>query len=219
MLELQRNLGTRPKKEKNKDIRKEIISLLNKKEQAWFEICQLAYEVYSSKLYENWSNSEGGKYTRVSDYASEELGLSYRTFMWYVQMGKYIKELGINKETIGDSNWTKFKEICSILKYAKKEDMPFLIGIVKEKSFREIQEIVTDYKLKKQNKEKIYKISFKLLEEQYKVYKEAIDLAKKNFKVEDEAMAIEAIMTFYLINHDKIIGVDYVESSMEERLR
>lgn len=205
MLNLEHRLRTKPQKD-DKDIRDKIVNLLNNKEKCWFNICILANKIYKDNLYKKWKSPNGNLYEKVEDYAKTELGLEYRVFMWYVRMGKAIEEFGIKESDIKDTDWTKFKELCKILKDIKKEEIPYYLDFIKAKSFKEVKEFVTDYQIKKYGREfeTVYRITFKLLEEQYKIYKEAINLAKENFEVTDDAMAIEAIMTFYLVNHDKV---------------
>lgn len=206
MLKTENRVILRTKKDKkDNDIRGKLISLLNKKEQTWFEICLLASDVYNNELYKGWRDEEGNLYEKVSDYAQKELHLEYRTFMWYVQMGNTIKRLNIKKEDIGDAEWTKFKEISKILDKVKKEEIPELFNIIKQKSFRETKRYVNDYKLR-ENPEipKVYRITFKLLEEQYKVYNDALELAEKLYNITDKALAVESIMTFFLVNANKV---------------
>jgi len=199
--------GTKTKPEPERDIRQHIVDLINLKEKTWFEICELAAEIYDSGIYTTWKDRDSGLYyQKAQEYAKDELGMEYRTFMWCVQMGHTIKHLGLKKEQIDRLSWTKFKELSSLLREdMSKEEISHLFDEMKDKTFREVQEFVKQMRLSREGEgplPKLYKWTFELDEEQNRVFEEAQEISKELFQTTDKTKAFEGIITDFVINND-----------------
>lgn len=90
-----------------------------------------------------------------ADYASQELGLEYRTAMYYIRIYEVFTLAGADEETVARLGWTKAKEIARVdvkkdksllnyfpemLEYAEEHSRPELIKYIREKFPEKVSE-------------------------------------------------------------------------------
>lgn len=90
----------------------ELHNLLRAENVIWYKVARLAYEIVSS---EEWKQLG---YSSLMEFYTKEIasyGLSYTTFMYRVKMGEVIVKYDLREDVLAQIQWSKFKEIASLL--------------------------------------------------------------------------------------------------------
>jgi len=186
---------------RERDLTEEFRACIKKETEFWYESALIAYEIYNT---EEWLKKG---YLSARDYVEnelEDLGISYRIFMYRVKMGEAIEKFELKKDEIVELGWTKFKDIASLL--LEREDayeVDELISKAKEMSTRELSNFVKEERMKYRHEpiQKTTRITFTLLNEQGEIVNEALKLACEFAQTNDMNVALTYICTDFLMNH------------------
>ncbi|MEM1672145.1 MAG: hypothetical protein QXT86_08855 [Archaeoglobaceae archaeon] len=141
----------------------ELKNLLQAENILWYKVARLSYEIVSS---EEWRQLG---YRSLMEFFTKEIasyGLSYTTFMYRVKMGEVIVKYNLREDVLAQIQWSKFKEIASLL--LMKEDMDTAeaerkILELKDLPVVKIAEIIRQEK--EQIKQPVYKRDLSVLSE------------------------------------------------------
>lgn len=154
-----------------KSLRGKLIQLANEIKEKYYELSLLLTDVYHSKIYEAWG------FKNIKEYFEEELGISYRSGMYHVQMGDMIKKFNLTKEAIRGLGWSKFKEISKLTDKVAPEEVIEVIEQSKTLPVKEVENLVKKKTEAKTEERTI--LSFTLLKEQAEVVEKAIAIASE----------------------------------------
>ncbi|HOA84170.1 MAG TPA: hypothetical protein PKN66_09475 [Thermodesulfovibrio thiophilus] len=183
------------------DIRDEAKKLAKTLSNTYYELSTVLYEIYTGNEWQKWG------YENINDYLEQELNISYRTGMYYINIGEWITKNNISKEQVEDIGWTKLKEII------KAPNPDTLIETAKEVSTKELENIV---RAEKGNKSDRVSMHFVFLEEQAEVVNKAIEIAGNLLNIDPEknkSRCIEYVCLDFQTNYNPDI-IDKIKTLM-----
>ena len=191
-----------------KDVRKEIISLMENIEESWYDISILLYHIYKENLYERWG------YDKFSGYVENELSISYRDALFRRQIGEAIVKYALDKELVTKvGGWLKFKEITYLFHEGmKNEDFEKLINKVEPLTHEETKELVKNERHGKFDEKigiRIFK--FRTTDDQAVNIDMAISDAMELIGTNNPALALELICIEFSLNKSNGISTEILE--------
>lgn len=197
------------------DLRSKVLKLAEEIKERYYELSIILSDVYHSKLYEQWG------FKSIREYFEDEVGLSYRSGMYYVEMGDAIKKFAISKDAIKGLGWSKFKELAKLVGNTSPEEFRQIVEEAKELPVKEVENIV---KQKKQTvTEERTILSFTLLKEQAETVEHAIAIASELLGIpvgEQRGRCLEYICLEFQSNYNPEL-TEHIKSLMvsEEKLK
>lgn len=197
------------------DLRSKVLKLAEEIKERYYELSIILSDVYHSKLFEQWG------FKTIKEYFENEVGMSYRSGMYYVEMGDAIKKFSIGKEAIKGLGWSKFKELAKLVNNTTPEEFQQIVDKAKELPVKEVENIV---KQKKQNiTEERTILSFTLLKEQAETVEHAIAIASELLGIpvgEQRGRCLEYICLEFQSNYNPEL-TEHIKSLMasEEKLK
>jgi hypothetical protein len=132
-------------------------ALVRRSEETAYDLGGVLSYIHSNRLHLALGFVEGKR--GFADYASQELGLEYRTAMYYIRIYDVFTLAGADEETVARLGWTKAKEIARVnvkddkellnsflnsfpemLEYAEEHSRPELIEYIREKFPKNVSE-------------------------------------------------------------------------------
>ncbi|MCS7232004.1 MAG: hypothetical protein RMJ67_07710 [Elusimicrobiota bacterium] len=193
---------------KPQTIREQILQLAEEIKDKYYELSILLSEVYHSKLYEQWG------YKTIKEYFELEVGMSYRSGMYHIEMGDAIKKMGISKDVIKGLGWSKFKELAKLSNQATVEEFQQIIKEVKDMSVKEVENFVKKKKIEQAEEKTI--LTFTLLKEQAEIVEKAIAIAGELLNIpvgEQRGRCLEFICLEFQAHYNPEI-TDYIKQLM-----
>jgi hypothetical protein len=167
-------------------------------EQNWFTFSRVMFRIYQQEEFKEWG------YSNFKDYVEGELAFKYKTAMWRVAMGQAIEQFNVTPEDVeGMGGWTKFGFLTpKINKDMKRKDFLELIKMAKTMTAREVKDFVETSSNETQVVAKHATMSFLFTNESITVMNEALAVAMGLASSESKTVAIEYIVTEWLMNHN-----------------
>jgi hypothetical protein len=164
----------------------ELASSLKKNE---YRLSLIISDIYANLSFKDWG------YPGFKEYCEEELGIYYRKGLWLKDIGNKIKELKLTDKELEGIDWTKLKEIASVLTEENKDE---ILENIKNKTVSEVQEYSKSIKTKTEIIEKKVKLVFVVSEESARVIEEALasigeEIKNHSKSFQLEIMAVESL--------------------------
>lgn len=185
-------------------LHEELINAINNFEKSKVDLAMAFFKAYSEKEQNGAYCWQNRGYSTFREYVETEFSFEYRNAMYYVKIGKTIKELKLSKEEIEEIGWSKFKELTPfLLEDTDRTTFDKIKKSIKNMTVRELRDFIEKYDIEEVKEEeaelvKKCRMTFSLTDEQIKIVKSALDKAMDKFGVENENLAIEYICAEFL---------------------
>ena len=178
-------------------VRTEILNAKKDIEANYLVLAKDLAEVHDKEYYLDYG------FKTFADYAEEELETKYRKAMYFVEIWKRTKGLGLAPAKMKKIGWTKMKEIVGVM---TEDNADELMELAESKSTKEVTSVVrTDYKEKTPREERtsFTKLSLKMSVEEADVITSAIEEGKKATESENDVTALEYICMEWMQERDE----------------
>lgn len=167
-------------------------------EQNWFTFSRVMYRIYLQEEFKGWG------FGSFKEYVESELAFQYKTAMWRVQIGQAIEQFNITQDEVdGMGGWTKFGFLTpAIHKDMKRKDFMEMVKRAKDMTAREVKDFVETLRTDTEVITKRATMTFLFTNESITVVRSALAEGKSLASTESDAVAMEYIMTEWLMNHN-----------------
>lgn len=166
-------------------------------EQNWFTFSRVMFRIYRQEEYKDWG------FSNFKDYVESELAFKYKSAMWRVQIGEAIEQFGVTADEVADMGWTKFGFLTpGIHKDMKRKDFMEMVRRAKDMTAREVKDFVESLHTETEVITKRATMTFLFTNESITLVREALTEGKSLANSESDAVALEYIMTEWLMNHN-----------------
>jgi len=153
---------------------------------------ELLYEIKAGEYWQEW------EFDSFEAYVESELGYKARKAKYMIDIyAKFVLELGLPMERLKALEWSKAKEVLTII---DKENSDEVLGVLEESTFKEVQSYARAKK-GKADKVGFTRLSFSLSEDQADMVKLALASACKVLDSDEQGRALVAMAEEYVATY------------------